>query len=216
MLYRSTSHLGSLPQTDHLRTMVALFMPDVEQQQERLRRGEAFIKPLEEMYGEAGAHALAKNDAGVKEVAERGKDADVLHFCGRIHESSIGLALDMGRASRSPLLTARVLSGAILELLPATPLVILDATAPSSEAESLRHLMLRNVFAAELFAAGGGRITILGTGVFFDRRPSRRLMDFEFFKWIVQEPRLDEVMRQIQTIDSTTALFAATLRPEQP
>jgi hypothetical protein len=147
------------------------------------------LKRLYQLYGfevivvenptlERLAHAIASAATG-------GWPPAIVHLSGSLRESRGGVAWTFASGEWAP----EAFSGSrssdeipvssldrMLSVFPrdlTRPLVILDVDRPSGETESITYLLLRNAYAAELFALGGCS-AVLGTGLVSEAIDPRR------------------------------------------
>jgi hypothetical protein len=134
---------------------------------------------LEDVYDRSGVRPTVTHVSNVKDLFDTmvsNLPPTLLHVVAGVREGSGGTYLDFASTSHrlesldfgsnygeASLTTASFLSS-LLGSLPRPPFVILDITHPHNSAEAIRMLLLRNIFATELFDFGKTR-GILGCGL---------------------------------------------------
>jgi hypothetical protein len=134
---------------------------------------------LEEVYFRHGIAPTIMHVDNVKvlfEAMNRNEPPALIHIVAAVREGSGGAYLDFastthrlesfgdGSSYGEASLTTASFLGRLLRGLPRPPFVILDITHPLNAAEAVRMLLLRNIFATELFELGMVR-GILGCGL---------------------------------------------------
>jgi hypothetical protein len=128
----------------------------------------------------------------------------ILHIAGGLVAASGGTAVDLqddaggwGPSGETGLLTPPDLDQA-LRAMPQdwpAPVVVLDVPLPTGQQEAADQLLLRNCFAADLFALGGTR-GVIGTGL--ARRKTTDLVADELVEGLARGDAVGDVVREMR------------------
>jgi len=162
---------------------VQLLMPSGGEDDVRIESSSGFS--LAGVYSGLGAAPIATDVRDVEFLFRAfnwNQPPEVLHVVAAVREGYVGVYLDFASTSHrveslgvgssdggADLITASFLSK-VLGSLPQPPFIVLDITHPRNEVEAVRMLLLRNIFAAELFEFGAAR-GVLACGL---ARPDER------------------------------------------
>lgn len=122
---------------------------------------------VERIYASFGFHVqvLAGPEATLDSLSR--SQSEVVHLSAPLWETAGSVSLDIGSShvtrGQADTISPAALASALYEQW-ASPLVILDPPLPSSRADTIVQLLLRNAFAGELFALGAAR-AIVGLGL---------------------------------------------------
>jgi tetratricopeptide (TPR) repeat protein len=187
---------------------IQLLIPSGSEDDVRIESASGFS--LASVYSGLGAAPIATDVSDVELLFRAfnwNQPPELLHVVAAVREGSVGVYLDFGstshrvqsmeggsRYSGADQITASFLSK-LLGNLPQPPFVVLDITHPRNDAEAVRMLLLRNIFAAELFEFGAAR-GVLGCGL---ARPDERE---GLLSWIIEALLYDRVPAAIRRLRS--------------